>query len=158
MKEFIEKLIGRLEELKKREMDREENITEDGYWEDCDEAFEDGESNGRYQAVVKIMNIVNQLAEEYQREHDDTDYANIELYAFWQKHQWIPCSERLPEESDCYLVAWMDERNKPIPFYEIVEFDDRDWCGDISQAVGNYRILAWQPLPAPYQPKGEKHE
>lgn len=63
---------------------------------------------------------------------------------------WIPCSERLPEDCACYLVAWMDERNLPVPFYEIVNFEDGYWTDNIEQAVGAYRILAWQPLPAPY--------
>lgn len=85
------------------------------------------------------VEIINELAEEYGKDTNVTTNG------------WIPCSERLPEEAACYLVAWMDERNKPIPFYEIVEFDSVDWCeGYIPQAEGNYRILAWQPLPTPY--------
>ena len=73
--------------------------------------------------------------------------------------EWIPCSERLPEEYGSYLVAW-----KPLMmfdrmhqhYYEIVEFDPDDealWIGNIEQAHGKYEIIAWQPLPEPY--KGE---
>lgn len=48
---------------------------------------------------------------------------------------------------------------REIPhFYEIVEYDPDDealWIGSIEQAQGEYEIIAWQPLPEPYQPKGE---
>lgn len=43
-------------------------------------------------------------------------------------------------------------------FYEIVEYDPDDealWIGSIEQAQVEYEIIAWQPLPEPYQPKGE---
>ena len=82
---------------------------------------------------------------------------------------WIPCSEQLPEEYGDYLVAWrplsmsgediMKKVGREVPhFYEIVEYDPDDealWIGSIEQAQGEYEIIAWQPLPQPYQPKGE---
>lgn len=82
---------------------------------------------------------------------------------------WIPCSERLPEEYGDYLVAWkplymsaediIKKVGRAIPhFYEILEYDPDDealWIGSIEQAQGEYEIIAWQPLPQPYQPKGE---
>lgn len=72
------------------------------------------------------------------------------------KNDWIPCSERLPEKYDSYLVMWKDlATNKN--YYEIVEYDPDDeelWIGDIPQAgLLGYEILAWMPLPEPY--KGE---
>ena len=138
MNEFIKKLIERLEELKKREMDREENITEDGYWEDCEEAFEDGESNGMYTAYTRAIQIVNQLAEE----HSDG---------------WIPCEKELPPQPkenplyegkalEIYLVCTSDG---DLPFRAF-------WNGEFfTQGFAREDVIAWQPLPAPYQPKGE---
>ena len=125
MKEFIDKLIERLEEEPVLSI----NMGKDYL------------ISGNAIPKERVLEIVIELAEEYKVSEMQTG--------------WIPCSERLPEEAACYLVAWMDERNRPIPFYEIVEFDSVDWCeGYIPQAEGNYRILAWQPLPAPYM-KGE---
>ena len=72
MKEFIEKLIGRLEESKNAELLREDYVDEDGLYNDCEEAYADGESNGRYQMCVRILKIVNQLAEEYINTSTDT--------------------------------------------------------------------------------------
>jgi hypothetical protein len=70
--------------------------------------------------------------------------------------RWIPCSERLPEEQDEYLVWWTADGFKGKCFYEIVEYHPEEgWIGKIPQApFGKYTIIAWQPLPAPYQ-KGE---
>lgn len=94
--------------------------------------------------------IVQEVAEEY-------------------NNGWIPCSERLPKEYGDYLVAWkplhmstediIKKVGRAVPhFYEIVEYNPDDealWIGSIEQAKGEYEIIAWQPLPQPYQPKGE---
>ena len=83
---------------------------------------------------------------------------------------WIPCSERMPEKYGDYLVAWKPlhmsaediakKVGREIPhFYEIVEYDPDDealWIGSIEQAQREYEIIAWRPLPEPYQPKGER--
>ncbi|MGN1150522.1 MAG: DUF551 domain-containing protein [Lachnospiraceae bacterium] len=105
---------------------------------------------GRVFGLEKAIEIVKQEAEQY-------------------NNGWIPCSERLPKEYGDYLVAWrplsmsaediMKKVGREVPhFYEIVEYDPDDealWIGSIEQAQGEYEIIAWQPLPQPYQPKGE---
>ena len=131
MNEFVNKLIGRLEELKKLEMDREENITEDGYWEDCEEAFEDGESNGMYTAYTKAIQIVNQLAEEY-------------------NDGWIPCSERLPEEPLIYEVK--ARFNNQIIYTEFAYYDASrcEWWKHDDDGLVN--AIAWREH-TPYSEK-----
>lgn len=61
--------------------------------------------------------------------------------------EWIPCSERLPEEAGFYIVT------------------KRQKSGEIQVALGSYRplfnewsgngnfkdVLAWMPLPEPYR-------
>lgn len=95
---------------------------------------------------------------------------DIEQIAKEYNGGWIPCSERLPEEYGEYLVAWkplymtkdqmIESVGKVVPhFYEIVEYDpddDKKWIGDIQQSQGEYEIIAWQPLPKLYKPKGEQ--
>lgn len=85
---------------------------------------------------------------------------------------WIRCSEQLPEKYGDYLVAWKplymraediaQKVGRAVPhYYEIVEYDPDDealWIGGIEQAQGNYEIIAWQPLPDPYQQKEEQND
>lgn len=62
--------------------------------------------------------------------------------------QWIPCSERLPEEDGKYLVCWCGAWGVDICFAEYSK------CGKYWHAKygGEYRgITAWMPLPEPYR-------
>ena len=85
---------------------------------------------------------------------------------------WIPCSERLPEERDWYLAVFeeVDTGFIGIPYIadylmgSHTKFTTEDgWivrnCSDREDESAEYykklRCVAWQPLPQPYQPKGE---
>ena len=79
MKEFIEKLIGRLEELKEIEKNRADSCDEEGYG-DGEQIYDDGRSQGRFEQSHKIIQIVNELAEEYNNdvcEWTEYDYKTI---------------------------------------------------------------------------------
>jgi hypothetical protein len=85
---------------------------------------------------------------------------------------WIPCSERLPEESDWYLVVLQEPDTGFIGIPYIAEYllgEQTDYtthegwiikdCTDFEDACEYYKNLlcvAWQPLPKPYKPKGEE--
>ena len=62
---------------------------------------------------------------------------------------WIPCSEWLPEESLQSVMGW-DEYRERICFVHFIR--GRFILGDDTDSVN---IIAWQPLPAPYNPSGE---
>lgn len=124
MNEFIEKLIGRLEESKKvLEEEALKELTINGHTLD----FEN--YNGGAGAVKCIITLVKHLAEEH-------------------NGGWIPCSEKLPEANGKYLVCvsnptrvrknciftfWYNEYDK-----EFIREHDLDY------------VIAWQPLPDPY--------
>ena len=59
---------------------------------------------------------------------------------------WIPCSERLPEENKYYLVTTSGTYNDII---DIARYINGTW----NKAS---EIIAWMPLPAPYQ-KGDNY-
>lgn len=125
MKEFVEKLIGRLEK-------QQEKYEHGGY---------DDYLDGKYDVVSKDIEIVNELAEEY-------------------NNGWIACSERLPKKSGKYLITQerysLEDRlcKRPIAIeVDYVEFNatDNSWA-----RARFFKVIAWQPLPAPYK-EGEQN-
>ena len=72
---------------------------------------------------------------------------------------WIPCSERLPECAGDYLVTQYNQKAKD-EYYNgcrtsTIFFDSIEWW-DVIDFSDGWEIIAWQPLPQPYQSKGEQ--
>lgn len=70
---------------------------------------------------------------------------------------WIPCSERLPEDEQDVLV-WFEyfrygEYNRLYQTYGICSMFHGEWSGFVNGVSGwrNLHIIAWMPLPAPYK-------
>ena len=67
---------------------------------------------------------------------------------------WIPCSERLPEGNGNYTVTEevhslrTDNRILQTRVVGEVGFADGKW-----RRANHLKIIAWQPLPQPYEPK-----
>lgn len=79
-----------------------------------------------------------------------------ELVALIEQPQWIPCSDRLPEEPKENPIF----EGKPLELY-LVSVKNADypfrafWNGRIfTDGFGKVDAIAWQPLPEPY--KGEQ--
>ena len=90
---------------------------------------------------------------------------------------WIPCSERLPDECVPVNVTWINRnpesyyaKIKDVPFSATAVYYNSKWywysstCVDYLSEYGkndfdlvdkDIDIIAWQPLPKPFQPKGE---
>ena len=145
MKEFIEKLIGRLEEHKTK-------------------AYVTGITNNPYEfgacnAMDSAISIVNQLAEEYKL------FGNSEQV----NNGWITCSERLPEDdTKRYMVqktnGYIDILGFSKDAYRLSRYDFYEYKGkkkaiffdyDSEYGYCEWECEAWQPLPPAYQPKGE---
>ena len=65
---------------------------------------------------------------------------------------WIPCSERLPERYDNYLITTEDG----MVVFGVYDPREKQWCRyDKIKSCWLYgiKVLAWQPLPKPW--KGE---
>lgn len=179
MKEFVEKLIERLEDV------MEELV---------------GWNHHKVDAYSNAIRIVNQLAEEYKQDstkknQNKQKFSNEKLDAIMDKildnQGWIPCSEKLPEsEKEVLIMAnrkYMGGKILPIittAIYEdgtMLEKDsiwywsdiDGEWneeeeCYIIPKGWFEYRhynpdevynntiddnVIAWMPLPEPYKPE-----
>lgn len=67
--------------------------------------------------------------------------------------EWIPCSERLPEESGYYL-ATIENAKFPQILHYLKGY--KRWRDEFSERK---YVVAWQPLPTPYNEKrGGKNE
>ena len=137
---MIEKILSELQVLKEDAVDK---------W--------DGGASHR--AYTKVIEIVQEVAKEYGK---DTNVRSNEYVPDTNVGKWIPCSERLPQESEpvdtlCQVVnitmkngtvtsGWC---NRYLEKWYVLD-DDHDY--PIQYEYED--VIAWQPLPAPYQ-KGE---
>lgn len=168
MNEFIEKLIGRLEEQREK------------YEHGGDDYYLDG----KYDAVGKDIEIINELAEEhshctlcYLQGPCEYQNENVQMPMEYWESGWIPCSERLPEchlvrdifkrptkwQTNAVLVTVKSTECDGVHYYVGKDYmvgitkEDVDWlmsCGYGGSAVYEQEIIAWQPLPEPYKQKG----
>lgn len=120
MKEFIEKLICRLEEEKRLVP----------YNRLLDTIEDKPKEVGQLMTYQRVIEIVNQLAEEY-------------------NNGWIPCSERLPK---CGEVVMCSCTNSGITISCITHNGVKP---SKSVRFGQHSVIAWQPLPQSFHPKGE---
>lgn len=137
LQEVFEKIINKLEEQKEYYKDIRKNtycrVTET---DNCDSCRADHYLDARLETINSAIEIVKQAAEKYD-------------------NGWIPCSERLPEDMQTCLVTariyFTPDHVDEIDNYIGVGIDTYSkqfgWLGT--------EPIAWQPLPDPYQPKGE---
>lgn len=170
MKEFIEKLIGRLEEKFKYNSQQAEiyrkGSDKDEYFREKKDLYMD-----RANTYGELMRIVNQLAEEYKGGWmeelleakkncgEDSDCSQCpfgqiedrcilaELQTDADNNGWISCSERLPEDDRDVLVM-MPDGSMMVDFRTA---SSSGWFWSDNDCMP----LAWHELPQPYQPKGE---
>lgn len=97
---------------------------------------------------------------EYLKSHIEQEaaiYGNISAIEALKKSEWIPCSERLPEDGDTYLVT-IEYNGEVIgvdaasysPFYGYIDkhWDTfEDWKEDDDTC---YHVTAWMPMPEAY--------
>ena len=132
MKTVFEKIIERLKELGW------------GFAEYYPDGTEINKRTRKSVAYDDVVEIVNQVIEEYGK--DINVHSN---------DGWIPCSERLPNQSGVYQVTLKSE------IVDCAYFDGQNtWHND--NRVNHSRnyltnvVVAWMPKPEPYQPKGER--
>ena len=64
------------------------------------------------------------------------------------EQKWIPCSERLPEESGYYIITAHDGVGHRTTF---VKYQKKAKSWDLTGARSYWRVIAWMPLPEPHE-------
>lgn len=107
---------------------------------------------------MKIERAIEILDPEHRENYDGLDEVNeacrMGMEAL-ERTRRIPCSERMPEEKGCYLVAakhWLD--GKPVTRGAF--WNGADWLSCEKKVEITPRVTHWQPLPEP--PKEENDE
>ena len=72
--------------------------------------------------------------------------------------EWIPCEERMPEErQDVYVTVFWDDYGDTITAYGMrTKFGWLLWNTAEAELIKGYTVLAWMPLPEPWE--GEEDE
>lgn len=82
------------------------------------------------------------------------DYREIMMYIDGVPEQeWIPCSERLPED-DAEVFVYLFDCQSPY----IAWVTDSCWFTEEFQVEKENYPKAWMPLPEPYKERQEEHD
>ena len=101
-------------------------------------ALEIEESIKEYNVWNEAIEIVKQEAEKY-------------------NNGWILVSEKLPEDYETYLVTNVDSFGQRHTYKGWYGVEHKIWHME-GNSERKMNVVAWQPLPQPYQPKGEIDE
>ena len=72
------------------------------------------------------------------------------------EQRWIPCGERLPEDNSDILVTYVEKDEKRIA---PVNYGCGTWFDCLfDNVLDQVGVLAWMPLPEPYEAESEDKE
>lgn len=174
MKKFIDKLIGRLEEVAIETL----GISKGQF------AMDEGEYSSYCSlSLCDVKEQVNQLAEEYNNEQAKGDLISrreltekVQTYFYENRiHQndlaevivnlptaynggWIPCEKELPPRNESVL-CWAVSKARGGDCCCLGSCDNGFWFIqtqiDTYSFPTQYEVVAWHRLPAPYKEEGE---
>ena len=127
------------------------------------------------QKLEKILEEIEQEKREpwYRLNNYDVrhklDGAINRIVDIIRKHMddgWIPVEERLPEDNIEVLITYADMENEKETDIAITTYGYatlggkklpfKEWRSPFLYFRGNYKIIAWRPLPEPYIPERSK--
>ena len=96
-----------------------------------------------------IDNMICRLKEDIKYAENYIKVLEENKFVEERKGGWIPCSERLPNLFDTVIVTTKDGETW------FGHWDGQDFEDDGTECIHTLKVIAWQPLPKPYNPKGE---
>lgn len=94
--------------------------------------------------LIKLLHTAQHNYESLMWFYNNAVKANMSQL---NNNGWIPCSEKLPEENQRVIGCFAHGTVTELGFYDGLFHGIYDYTTKV--------IIAWQPLPEPYQPKGE---
>lgn len=120
----------------------------------------------RYKFMLLIDPITEKVLTKMTSDNENfKDYLSYEIainaIKRLQESKWIPCEQKLPTERGRYLctVEWYGCSDKEtlqyygddIPLRVItVHYNDTTKSFEENDEFNNYKVIAWKPLPEPY--------
>ena len=103
----------------------------------------------KYPPNSKDQEVLNAYSQGYEDGTDNFYNAAAEIIRKHMDDSWIPVEERLPEEDGFYIATIDGEiAGQEESFVGLAEFEDDFWVDD---DIDYKCIIAWRPLPEPYQ-------
>ena len=128
LENFLKAITNEAIEIVKQEAERYEEC-----YKDCGECEA---YNKEKHHCSKFCKVIKETVKEIEENHND----------------WISCSERLPKYGEVVMCSCT---NSGITISCITHNGVKP---SKSVRFGQHSVIAWQPLPQPYQPKGEHDE
>lgn len=108
-----------------------------------------------HEESIRILESIQPSCGEKHSYTESEKYEALSLaISALSRDRWISVEERLPEEYGEYMILWKPKQPGVIPkwklLYEIVEYEDGEWIGEIPQSepFGGYEVFYWRELPA----------
>lgn len=104
----------------------------------------------KYEDVGLTPDQIREMDKLYLAKCEEVNQLKAELETERQKHRWIPVEERLPDKSGAYIVTARDGDLAHVTF---CKWQTRYKRWDLTGSRAYWKVIAWQPLPEPYQPE-----
>ena len=106
-----------------------------------------------------VMNLAHDIVIGDYR-HRCIDATVIKELPSVNPQRWIPVSERLPEKDGSYLITYESDLYNKQCFVTALEFECGKWFYDDDYKIIDYGncVIAWMPLPNPYEPQESEEE
>lgn len=132
-------------------------------------AIEEEKLCKRYDAASGFLRSHNESIRTSDAKKCEKRAEELRQFAEWfkglkqlmEQAKWIPVKERLPENTDYYLIQYSRKicpDEKAVAFYSVEEKEsDPDYDWEFTPQCGEYKeVLAWMPLPYDYKEENEQ--